>query len=1270
MQEDSKESSILERIGFHTYNFKLKEDCLRAIGDDNPATRLIALESLRSFKDLPNLGAVAHLAKKDGNLAVRKAAIQVLGASGSRGAFEPLLEILMEGSPQLIADVISALLALGDPKALYYVKKIHGELESDELRQSIAHLVKRMEEALEPLLPSDETVIDSITVEHDREYLEILLGSMEPGEDERPLQYLREALSGDSDGAAARLTELLTDRDEKTRLRTVRALSHIPFSQAVKEALLPALRDASDSVRYEAVHTLLRIKDPDLPLALFDSIGDSNPLIYQEISRYLLESSNVQLIQKACETLDSSDSTLRFRAASFLAKTDNESVMPLLIGILQDSSQPPELVSEIIGALKPKRAQYVGRALPLLLKKGDKNILKSLATFFKKVNDPNLYGVLRRNLASGDPRVRHGAAFLVGQAQDGRSLQSIIGLLDDPYDSIKIQAGWSIAHMSAVQAFDQVLAVYRESRDLKVRKAFLEILSKLDIQRTLPLLLRAVEDTSPEIRYHAAQILGLYTGDEKEKAISALQGCLKDEDLRVIFTGIDSLMNLGAESFDVPEEDLAGVLKAYLYDRRQAPMFRIQAVSNIVRLLKEKSLEILLDLLSQSDDDKLLAHITETLSSFDDPLVLKKLTALLDSENSFMRKKAAHILCLKEHPEAIPYLLSFLERSAASDNTKFYVTMVLVIEYLNRMISAPLGADTENSLIQLLKHKALPVRLMAAFHLAYGGSRQIIGPFIRILKSPFHSLHYIAAFGMARFGDRRSIPILETVLEDRETENIRDSKERVKLRKDLTKYYGLLFKFNELDDESEDPQVIKKVLALRLLGAINDIRSRKALEKSVSNKNHRISEEAIRALCAIADETTVPLLLEMREQKTEFATQSTIDAALRKFRDDTRMLLRVAIESPLREKRAAAARTFAEVRGLATLYDLLTPLNDEYWLVRYWVISAIALMKDKSTELINPLVEKLKDPSPLIRSGALYALISLQSPRYREFITGAIRDPHFLVRTEATKIAGGFRLKELEGMLLNGLTDESTSVRAASCRALGETGSQSAVDSLRKIAGLRTNQEKIWAIYALCLLTKEYSAGSLTPFLAESDSENPEEILSYKSGKATNIKYYSGVFKKLGELGFRASPLLFREEYEELKRGNHELLLRFVKSLDKIYVEKISEQKENQYQAVEALGALGTGEAIAALGEVMASPREKILRLAVLRALGAIGSPDAFRAALSGLKDSSHEIYTKTAKMLKKARKEFIDSSVLPYLMKEEIQEAQRISIFTLLGLR
>ena len=464
--------------------------------------------------------------------------------------------------------------------------------------------------------------------------------------------------------------------------------------------------------------------------------------------------------------------------------------------------------------------------------------------------------------------------------------------------------------------------------------------------------------------------------------------------------------------------------------------------------------------------------------------------------------------------------------------------------------------------------------------------------------------------------------------------------------------------------------MIKKILALRLLGNINDSRARKVVEQAASNKNLRISEEAIRALCGIADQTTVPLLLDMREQKTEFATQSNIDATLRKFRDDTRVLLRVAIESPLREKRASAARILAEIRGIATLSDLMTPLNDEYWLVRYWIISAIAMMKDRSTELINPLVEKLKDPSPLIRSGALYALISLQSPRYKEFIAGAIRDPHFLVRTEATRIAGGFRLKELEELLLNGLTDESVSVRAASCRALGETGSEKAVPRLKKIIELRSNQEKIWAIYALCLLTKERSAQDLIPWLAESDEGHPEEIMSYKSGKATHIRYYTGVFKKLSELGFRTAPLLFREEYEELKKGNHELLLRFVKSLDKIYVEKISEKKENQYQTVEALGALGTREAIAALGEVMSSSREKTLRLAVLRSLGAIGSQDALNALLTGLRDTSPEIYTKTARLLRKSKKDFIDSVVLPYLMKEDITETQRIVIFTLLGLR
>jgi HEAT repeat protein len=1268
-QKDTQDGEAREKTGLKIYNFESLDDSLRALDDDEPETRIKAIESLARFFDFFDFSLIANLARKESDFSVRKAAIKALGASGKKEAFEPLLETLLENVSELQEPAVMALYQLSDPRALYFFKKIQQETESRELKETLAGILRKMEEGVSTPSMHADSLKEAMGEGDDWEYLEILLGSPESVEDARLLRFLRDAITKNDPESIRRLQSLMAECDEKTRHNIVRAYSFLPVSEELKEGLFHALQDSSDPVRLEALHILLKSKDKNLSTQLFPFLGDTNPIISLEISKFLQDNSTPQILQMASDALESQNDLLRIRAASLLAKSDKESVMPYLLNILQENNSSPELLTEIINSLKPKRSQYIVRTLPALLKKGNKQILKQLSLYIRKVDDADIYTVLRKNLTHGDPRIRQGCAFLVGQAQDRSSLENLIRLLHDPFDSIKIQSGWSLAHMKAETAFEHILEAFKESKDRRVRKGFLEILARLDMERALSILMEAFRDEDSEIRFHAVQILGLYAGPSKDMVLKALQGMLRDRNHEVIFMAIDSLISLGVESFALPADEIVSVIKEFLKDKKQEPSLRATAIKNIVHLEKEKSFDFLMESIKSEHESEVLSAIIEAIGSFNDFSAFSALLELLESDLAYMKKKAAHVLCQKDDERCIFPLLKLLEKSYRTEANKFDVTLFLIIEHLNKLLKNPLKTNEEHTLLRLLKHRALPVRHMAAFHLAYGGGEKINEPFSRFLKSPSFFLHYIGALGLGRFNDTRAVQKLVDIIQDRELSSIRDVREKIKIKKELYKYYSLLPKFDELEEDFGEPDISKKMLALYFLGKMIHPLVFPSLKNAALSTDSRLSEVAVKALAELQDSSVVPFFLELKENRTDFTIQTAIDPTLRRFKEDAKAHLAQYVKSPQHDKRSFAARTIADIKGLATPQELITSLSDEHWLVRYWTVTALAMMPDKGSELFEALKDKLKDTSPLVRAGALYALMSIQEANHKELLTEALNDAHFFVRTEATKITGGLRLKDLEQTLLHHLNDESFAVRAAAARALGDMGAVNAVLALKEIKYKRETQEKIWALYSLQLLSGEKNVPAIAAFLVEPAEDRPEDILSFKMGKMTQVKYYAGIFKKMGEIGYKAAPFLFREEFEEVKKGHHEFLLRFLKNLDKIYAEKISQARENQFNAIEALGAVGRPESLLPLREVLQSRREKAVKLAVLRALAPHRNQEAYKALIPGLADPSIEVYTKTAQMLKKAEHTFLKRELEILFRECDIPSIQKGRILRILPL-
>ena len=287
---------------------------------------------------------------------VREQVVDALGAVGDPRAVDALIPLLHDSSTEVRRQTADALAVLGDTRA---VGPLVGGLSDKEglVRLQVAKALEQLD--WEPQ-DDHQRVLRAVALSNWEEA--IAFGSIAVG----PLSFVFrnsgwivrhpviEGLGAIGDvGAVDVLVDALGDRDPGTRRRVVKALAKI--GKRAVNALLITLESHDWELRRHAAETLGIIGDPRAVQPLVTALGDHDIGVrWQAI--HALERIGSDAVEPLVSVLGTTKNGVRWWAAAVLEKLGSEAVQPLVSALGDKNWELRQQAIEVLGSLGDRRA--------------------------------------------------------------------------------------------------------------------------------------------------------------------------------------------------------------------------------------------------------------------------------------------------------------------------------------------------------------------------------------------------------------------------------------------------------------------------------------------------------------------------------------------------------------------------------------------------------------------------------------------------------------------------------------------------------------------------------------------------------------------------------------------------------------------------------------------------------------------------------------------------------------------------------------------------
>ena len=295
------------------------------------------------------------------------------------------------------------------------------------------------------------------------------------------------------------------------------------MSRRAREVLAEALDDPSASVREQALHALVRLRDE----------------------------STVPYLEDA---LESGSAEMREQAAWGLGMMRRKEAAGSLAGALTDEvDNVREQAAWALGMIRSEDA--VAALGTALTDDASSNVREQSAWALGMIKDVSATDALVSALRDDNANVRSQAAWASGMLRSGEAVDGLVGALTDADGNVRSQAAWALGMIRdkrAIQGLGKALG----DESVDVREQAIWAIGMIRSPESFDVLIGALGDTSADIRSQAAWALGML-GDSR--AIDALSVALKDNDADVreqAAWAIGRLAKHGDDDLDLDDLDL------------------------------------------------------------------------------------------------------------------------------------------------------------------------------------------------------------------------------------------------------------------------------------------------------------------------------------------------------------------------------------------------------------------------------------------------------------------------------------------------------------------------------------------------------------------------------------------------------------------------------------------------------------------------------------------------------------------------------------------
>lgn len=642
--------------------------------------------------------------------------------------------------------------------------------------------------------------------------------------------------------------------------------------------------------------------------------------------------------------------------------------------------------------------------------------------------------------------------------------------------------------------------------DIEIRRRAVLDLRGSQPSTAVPLLLKAMEDSSWRVRKAASEVL--MDDYPAERYVEGLISLLYlEENAGARNSAIETLVRLG-------KKVTASLLEAFETPNRDVRKFIIDVIGEVK---DRKALPLLLKALTD-EDDNVRASAVEHLGQMGDSSVVDALIDILKGGDLWTAFPAADALGRIGDKKAIPALISALRIKTLREPALrglSHLSEPETLEHIVPFLTDPSRTIQEETVktLGIFYHKGVSADLISSTIRRLCGP-EIIGKLASHAWSKKDEVRTTAILLLGLLQDERALgPLLELFAE----ESVADDVKRALVFTGRSKPESLLPLF-EYDNQYQKRFVTEVAV---------DVASplyRTVFEDLLTDKDGHVRALAALGLSRIRDIGAVKSLMTLLSDPYEDIQEAAVTALseLREGLDVSEFVGLLRDANPALRKNAALI--LGNIGATESMSSLGFALKDAEVSVRQAVVDALSSLKTE--ESLKYLVHALTDENPDIRASAALSLGTAGGQGALEPLVLLLSDSDDRVKVAAIRAMGTAGESRAVGYLINMLTNRNGFVVTTAIESLGRLGGPEARDAL---AGMTASDDKEIRRTAISSLSSFGQVENLIlPFLDDPDWATRIAAIETLS-KSTAV----GVRNKIEELFDQEEDPAVRKVLEE-----------------------------------------------------------------------------------------------------------------------------------------
>ena len=1015
------------------------EKCLEEFSEQSATSMREKLVQVN--EDLGLVQARIEALTDAGSWPERAAAAERLGRIGHSAAVLPLIATLQDQSEDKeVKSVASlALRKIRDPRA---IQPLVEALAWDD-----AAIGQTIVDTLEGFMPDAVPAL-----------LEVLQSSKTDGQRYWAVRILGASTDSETTGP---LIAALQDRSEKVRAEAARSLGRLKARPAIHSLTETLLRDPLAPVREEAARALGEIGDEQALEALKQALGEL-PYEVRAGALTAMEKMGDEAVPLFLQALDEDDELTRTQAATALERsgyvstlierlavesgtTTAPSFLVLLkvarTGVVESLVQAlslPDLqvrvrVCQILGEVRSRGALDAlsevavddsewavrARALEALIRIGDEQtqalwlrqlrdeeenvrecILESMSELPPTVLEPMLPDLLPK-LHDPNLKIRKLMVELVGSIRSEQVEQALVESLRDSAADVRAGAASALGRFSqkdTVQALEQCL----EDPESLVRGNAVRALGEIKDSASIPALAQAFENADDSYRDDIARALAAMKRNDLLALTDLLMG-LRSGEAR---SGVALALGLKGDPRAL------GLLQTFLMD--EEPLVRSSAARALGELASPETGALLLPFL-EDPDARVRAATVASLGRCQEPALANPLVPLLDDPDVAVGRQAALAIGQLGHPTGITHVQRFHARvSDPISQAAAGISLALlgdqtgletILEGLQDPRLAPplrdlIRACTKETQQQFFAFLTLDSSLFWLEDPEEFRSK-VVEHYVGLLQSDRQPSARIRAMqALALFAESGCAPILETSLKRDPNATV-----RAQALASLGRFLEVPELLNRLVLAIRDPADEVRLQAAHTLDGLNpdDVKPyREQLLELLETENDELQEAVCKLLSSCYRRDWRSLADRLMGAEKTGSLRGLIRTLSLIGDPKIGVLFLPILDHREAEIRELAAEQLSHVASQLPAESLVRYLEDPHERVRSAIVRCLG--KQMGAEVMTPLLERMLDPSALVRqevAAAFGRATDLEDEEPVRALTKMAKDVSVLVRAQA-----------------------------------------------------------------------------------------------------------------------------------------------------------------------------------------------------------------------------------------------------------------------------